>query len=278
MTGSIEGKSIIITGAGSGFGQLVSEKAAALGAKISCADVDTESVEAVAANIRDNGGSAQAVTADVTKPEQMRELAKAAVAAFGSIDVMLNNAGVMPLSLISDHEQALDAWHQCIDINFKGVVNGTAAVYDQMIEQGRGHVINLSSIYGNHPVMGAAVYGATKAAVNYFSESLRVDARGKIKVTVIKPTAVLNTGLAAGVINPAAGAGCVGHNIEEYGALIGGFIEGSAPAEASDPCNINYQIMAPEHIADAIIHAINQPWGVNISDMTIRASGDHYII
>lgn len=278
MTNFVEGKSIIITGAGSGFGKLVSEKAAALGAKVTCADVNAEAVEAVASGIADNGGQAQAVAADVTKAEQMRELAKASVSTFGAIDVMLNNAGVMPLSLISDHEQALDAWHQCIDINFKGVVNGTAAVYDQMIAQGRGHVINLSSIYGNHPVMGAAVYGATKAAVNYFSESLRVDSRGKIKVTVVKPTAVLSTGLAAGVINADAGAGCVGQNVAEFGALLGSFMEGTAPAEASDPENINYQLMAPEPIADGIIHAINQPWGVSFSDITIRAAGDHYVI
>ena len=274
----IEGKSIIITGAGGGFGALVSQKAAAMGAKVSCADINAEAAEAIAASIYAAGGEAQAVAADVTDASQMRGVAKAAIDAFGSIDVMINNAGVMPLSYISDHEVALSKWHQCIDINFKGVVNGTAAVYDQMMTQGCGHVINLSSIYGNHPMVGSAVYGATKAAVNYFSESLRVEARGKIKVTIVKPTAVLATGLSAGVINPEAAGGSVGHNIEEFGTLIQSFIAGESPAQAHDPDDIGYQIMDPEHISDSIIYTINQPWGVSIGDITIRAAGDHYIL
>jgi NADP-dependent 3-hydroxy acid dehydrogenase YdfG len=274
----VEGKSIIITGAGGGFGALVSQKAAAMGAKVSCVDINGEAAESIVASICAAGGEAQAVTADVIDALQMRGVAKAAVDAFGSIDVMINNAGVMPLSYISDHEVALPKWHQCIDINFKGVVNGTAAVYDQMMAQGCGHVINLSSIYGNHPMVGSAVYGATKAAVNYFSESLRVEARGKIKVTIVKPTAVLATGLSAGVLNPAAAGGSVGHNIEEFGALIQAFVAGDSPASAHDPGDIGYQIMDPEHIADSIIYTINQPWGVSIGDITIRAAGDHYIL
>lgn len=278
MENHVEGKSIIITGAGSGFGALISQKAAQMGAKITCADINAESAEAVAKGICDDGGVAQAVTADVTDPEAMRAVAKAAIDAFGSIDVMINNAGVMPLAFISDHKEALPKWHQCIDINFKGVVNGTTAVYDQMMMQGRGQVINLSSIYGNHPVIGSAVYGATKAAVNFFSESLRVEAKGKIKVTTVKPTAVIATGLAAGVVNPMAAAGSVGHNIEEFGAVISAYIEGKSPAEVHDPNNMSYQIMDPEHIADSIIYTINQPWGVSIGDITIRASGDHYIL
>jgi NADP-dependent 3-hydroxy acid dehydrogenase YdfG len=274
----VEGKSIIITGAGGGFGGLVSQKAAAMGAKIICADINLAAAEVVVAAIHDAGGTAQAVAADVTDAAQMRELASVALAAFGSIDVMINNAGIMPLAFMSDHPVALDKWHQCIDINFKGVINGTVAVYDQMMVQGRGQIINISSIYGNHAVLGSAVYGATKAAVNYFSDSLRVDARGKIKVTVVKPTAVLNTGLGAGVINPAAAGGSVGHNMDEQGALLQSFIEGNSPDEAHDSGNIGYQIMDPEHIADSIIYAINQPWGVSIGDITIRASGDYYTV
>ncbi|MEH6567453.1 MAG: SDR family oxidoreductase [Halioglobus sp.] len=278
MKNHVEGKSIIITGAGGGFGALVSQKAAALGAKITCADIDVGAAEAVAASIRAAGGEAQSVAADVVDAQQMSAVAKSATDAFGSIDVLINNAGVMPLSYVSDHEVALPKWHQCIDINFKGVVNGTAAVYDQMMAQGCGHVINISSIYGNHPMVGSAVYGATKAAVNYFSESLRVETRGKIKVTIVKPTAVLGTGLSAGVINPAAAGGSVGHNIAEFGTLIQAFMQGESPAEAHDPGSISYQIMDPEHIAESIIYTINQPWGVSIGDITIRAAGDHYIL
>ena len=162
MGNHVKDKSIIVTGAAGGFGRLVSEKAAALGAEVTCADVDLAALEASVAAIRKAGGMAQAVGADVTKIAEMKAAAKAAVDAYGRIDVMLNNAGVMPLALYADHESALEKWHRCIDINIKGVLNGTVAVYDQMIAQGEGHVINVSSIYGNFPVYGAAVYGATK--------------------------------------------------------------------------------------------------------------------
>jgi NADP-dependent 3-hydroxy acid dehydrogenase YdfG len=277
-TNNFEGKSIIITGAGGGFGRLVSEKAAARGGKIICADIDLAAAEAVASAIRASGGTAQAVRTDVTKIADMHALAKAAVAANGAIDVMINNAGIMPLAFYSDHEAAYDAWDRCIDINIKGVLNGTIAVYDQMIAQGRGHVINLSSIYGNFPVTGAAVYGATKSAVNFLSESLRVEARGKIKVTIVKPTGVPVTGLSATVINPAAGVGIVGQNMPEFGEMMQKMAEGTFPPERLDPDNIDYASLAPEHIADAIIHAMNQPWGVSIGDITIRGAGDHFVL
>ena len=85
-----------------------------------------------------------------------------------------------------------------------------------MIAQGRGHIVNLSSIYGNFPVVGAGVYGATKAAVNFLSESLRMESRGKIKVTIVKPTGVPGTGLAGGIVNQAAIVGILGQNMPSY--------------------------------------------------------------
>jgi NADP-dependent 3-hydroxy acid dehydrogenase YdfG len=278
MTNHVAGKSIVITGAGSGFGRLTSEKAAALGGKITCVDINGEAAEATAAAIRAAGGQAQALAADVTRIEDMRAAAKAAVAAYGAIDVMVNNAGTMPLAFIADHEKALEAWSRCIDINFKGVMNGVVAVFDQMMAQGRGQVINLSSIYGNRPAAGGAVYGATKAAVDYFSHALRQEGRGKIKVTVIKPTGVPATGLGATVVNVQAAAGIIGHNVGEYYEVLGQMRAGTAPAGWSDPEDIGYAMLAPEHIADAIVHAIDQPWGVSISDITVRASGDHYVL
>lgn len=278
MSNYVAGKSIVITGAGGGFGALASRKAAVLGGKLTCVDINLAAAEAVAAEIRAAGGAAQAVGADVTKIEDMRAAAQAALAAYGAIDVMVNNAGTMPLAYIADHEKALDAWNRCIDINFKGVMNGSVAVYDQMMAQGRGQVINISSIYGNYPVVGSAVYGATKAAVNYFSESLRVEARGKIKVTIIKPTGVMATGLGGTVINPQAGGGIIGHNVAAFHESLGQMRAGTIPPEQLDAESIAYISLAPEHIADAILHAINQPWGVSIGDITVRASGDHYIL
>lgn len=278
MGGHVADKSIVITGAASGFGRLVSEKAGAMGARLTCGDIDVAGAEAVAAGIRAGGGKAQAVAADVTRMADMRALAQAAVDTYGAIDVMINNAGVMPLAFFADHEAALDAWDRCIDINIKGVMHGTVAVFDQMMKQGRGHVINLSSIYGNHPVVGAAVYGATKSAVNFLSESLRVEARGRIKVTVIKPTGVPVTGLSATVVNQAAGIGILAHNMGEFTDMVMGMQAGTFPAERLDPASIDYASLAPEHIADAIIHAIDQPWGVSIAEVTVRASGDYFIL
>jgi NADP-dependent 3-hydroxy acid dehydrogenase YdfG len=278
MTNHITGKSIIITGAGGGFGRLVSEKAAALGGKLTCADIDLDMAEAVASAIRASGGEAQAMKVDVRDLGQMKALAATVIKAHGAIDVMVNNAGIMPLSFHADHAAAHEAWVRCIDINFKGVMNGIAAVHDQMIAQGRGHIVNLSSIYGNFPVAGAGVYGATKAAVNFLSESLRVESRGKIKVTIIKPTGVPSTGLSATVINPEAAVGIVGQNLALFGELMEGVAAGTFPAERLDPANIDYVSLAPDHIADAIIHAINQPWGVSLGDITIRAAGDHFIL
>ena len=278
MTNHVEGKSVVITGGGSGFGKLVAEKAASLGASVTIGDINGAAAEAAAAAITASGGKAQAVATDVTDLAQCQKLVGAAVSAYGRIDVMVNNAGIMPLAFFSDHEAAYPAWQRCIDINIKGVLNGMVAAYDPMIQQGRGQVINISSIYGNFPVVGAAVYGASKAAVNIMGESLRLESRGKIKVTTIKPTGVPGTGLSGSVINPAAIVGILGQNTAEFMAMSAELEAGTFPPERLDPQNIDYASLAPEHIADAVIHAINQPWGVSLGEITVRAAGDHFIL
>ena len=278
MSDHIADKSIIVTGAASGFGRLVSEKAAARGAKLTCADIDEAALKEVVAGIGNAGGVAQAVRADVTDIEQMRALAEAAVSAYGAIDVMVNNAGIMPLAFYADHARAVEPWQRCIDINLKGVLHGIVAVYDQMMAQGRGHVINLSSIYGNAPVVGAGVYGATKAAVNFLSESLRVESRGRIKVTIVKPTGVPATGLAASVVNLEAAVGILGQNAGAFGEVVQQLQAGALPPGRLDPEQIDYVMLDPSFIADAILQAIDQPWGVSIGDVTVRAAGDYYVL
>lgn len=278
MANHIEGKSIIITGAAGGFGKLISEKAAALGGLLTCVDIDAGSLKASVDELNGRGADAIAMVADVTQIDQMKAVAQKAVQTFGKIDVIINNAGVMPLGLFSDHEIGAEKWDRCVDINFKGVLNGIISVYDQMMVQGEGHVINLSSIYGNFPVLGAAVYGATKTAVNFLSESLRVEARGKIKVTIVKPTGVPGTNLGSGVVNPEAVIGIVGQNAPGFLETLAAYGEGKLDASKLDPSNMDYPVLDPEHIADQIIYAINQPKGVSIGDITVRASGDHYIL
>lgn len=278
MANHVSGKSIVITGAGGGFGRLVAQKAAARGAKVTLGDINLPAAEEVAAEIRAAGGQAQAVAVDVTQLAQVKALVAKALDTFGAVDVMLNNAGIMPLAFIADHEAAYAAWERCIDINIKGVLNGMVAAHDPMIAAGSGHVINVSSIYGNFPVTGAAVYGASKAAVNFLSESFRVEARGKVKVTIVKPTGVPATGLGGTVVNQAASVGILGQNTPDFLAMVAGMQDGTFPAERLNPENIDYASLAPEHIADAIIHAIDQPAGVSIGDITVRAAGDHFIL
>lgn len=277
MSDHIAGKSIVVTGAGGGFGELVARKAAARGAKVVLGDVNIDGAEAVAVQIRDAGGQAFALQVDVTDLQAVKDLVSAAVTSFGRIDVMINNAGIMPLAFFSDHDAAHRAWARAIDVNIKGVLNGMIAAHDPMIESGSGHVINVSSIYGNFPVVGAAVYGATKAAVNFLSESFRVETRGKIKVSVIKPTGVPGTGLTASVINRGAGVGIVGQNAGELAAMMAAIGEGAAP-ERLDPDSISYARLSPDFIAEAILHVIDQPLGVSIGDITVRAAGDHFIL
>ena len=278
MSNYVADKVVVITGAGSGFGRLVAQKSAGLGARVVCSDIDAQALQDTVAGVSSAGGTAVGYAADVTDLSQMQALAAAAVQAYDRIDVMVNNAGIMPLAFFSDHAAAQPAWDKCIDINIKGVLHGIIAVYDQMLQQGRGHVINLSSIYGNFPVVGAGVYGASKAAVNFLSESLRMESQGKIKVTIVKPTGVPGTALGAGIVNPEAIVGILGHNAPRYGQMMQAHQAGELPAEHTDPAHIEYYALEPEHLAQQIIYAMNQPWGVSIGDITVRASGDGYIL
>ena len=174
MTNHVDGKVILITGAGGGFGRILAEMTAAKGARVVATDVDGDAASATADAVIGAGGEAIGSRVDVTRRADLDDVVQSAVERWGCVDVLVNNAGVMPLAFFSDHALAADAWDRAIDINFKGVLNGICAVYDQMIGQGRGHVVNISSIYGNAGTAGSGVYSATKAAVRVLSDSLRV--------------------------------------------------------------------------------------------------------
>jgi NADP-dependent 3-hydroxy acid dehydrogenase YdfG len=277
MTNHLEGKVIVITGAAGGFGKLVAEMTARRGAKVVVADQNDEAAADVAASIRNEGFDAIHMLADVTDRGQMAALARFAVESFGTLDVLVNNAGIMPLAFFADHEQAADAWDRCIDVNFKGVVNGISAVHDQMIGQGRGHIVNVSSIYGNVPVAGSGVYSATKAAVNVLSDTLRAESQGKIKVTTVRPTGVPGTNLGSSIVNGAAIVGILGQNFTSYAENMGRYFNGEMPPEMTDPDNVRYWSISPEELAQQIVYVIDQPWGISISDITVRASGDQYL-
>lgn len=186
----VEGKVIIITGASSGFGKLTAKRAAEMGGKIVLAARSEEKLKETVAEIKAAGGEASYIVTDVAKKDDVFAMAKFAVDTYGRIDVLVNNAGTMPLAFFSEHEQALDKWEQCIDISIKGTIFGISAVYDQMIKQGQGQVINVSSIYANFPVAGAGVYQVAKMGVQYLAESLRSECQGKSRSRPLSPPAL----------------------------------------------------------------------------------------
>lgn len=271
----VEGKVIIITGASSGFGKLTAKRAAEMGGKIVLAARSEEKLKETVAEIKAAGGEASYIVTDVAKKDDVFAMAKFAVDTYGRIDVLVNNAGTMPLAFFSEQEQALDKWEQCIDISIKGTIFGISAVYDQMIKQGQGQVINVSSIYANFPVAGAGVYQVAKMGVQYLAESLRSECQGKIKVTTIKPTGFMKTNLSSSVVDQMAMMPAVAGPLE----ILSNWVE-EAPLRPDfhDINSMTYNDPDPQVLADNIIYAINQPWGVSIGDLTVRASGESFVI
>ena len=271
----VEGKVIIITGVSSGFGKLTAKRAAEMGGKIVLAARSEEKLKETVAEIKAAGGEASYIVTDVAKKDDVFAMAKFAVDTYGRIDVLVNNAGTMPLAFFSEHEQALDKWEQCIDISIKGTIFGISAVYDQMIKQGQGQVINVSSIYANFPVAGAGVYQVAKMGVQYLAESLRSECQGKIKVTTIKPTGFMKTNLSSSVVDQMAMMPAVAGPLE----ILSNWVE-EAPLRPDfhDINSMTYNDPDPQVLADNIIYAINQPWGVSIGDLTVRASGESFVI
>jgi NADP-dependent 3-hydroxy acid dehydrogenase YdfG len=277
-TNHVAGKVIVITGAGRGLGRALAEMTAAMGGRVLACDVDGTAATATADAIIGGGGEAVAVRADVTRRADLDDVVRTAVERWSSVDVLVNNAGVMPLAFFSDHATAAGAWDRAIDINLKGVLNGICAVYDQMLRQGRGHIVNISSIYGNAGTAGSGVYSATKAAVGVLSDSLRVEAQGKIKVTVVRPTGIMGTGLGAGIVNPQALVGLTGQHTERFGERVQRLGSGGLEPEETDVDDVRYWAITPDDLVRQIVYAIDQPWGVTIGDITVRATGEDYIL
>lgn len=189
MQHPIQDKVIVITGASSGLGEATARLLAAQGARVVLGARRSERIEALAAELRTSGAQALAVTTDVTDAAQVQALVDAAVRTFGRIDVMLNNAGLMPHSPLERRKIA--DWDRMIDVNLKGVLYGIAAALPAMQAQKSGHIINVSSVAGHKVRPGSAVYAATKHAVLALSEGLRQEVKPwNIRTTVISPGAV----------------------------------------------------------------------------------------
>ena len=186
----IKGKVIIITGASSGIGEATALKLSKEGAKVVLTARRKEKLEELKKKIEDQGGEALIVTGDVTKKSDYEELVKKTLEEFKTIDALINNAGLMPLSFVE--KLKTDEWEKMVDVNIKGVLNGVAAVLPTMIKNKGGNIINISSSAEHKYFPGGAVYCATKSAVKMFSEGLRQELAPKygINVTSIEPGAV----------------------------------------------------------------------------------------
>ncbi|QEX17666.1 oxidoreductase [Hypericibacter terrae] len=189
MSGNIDGKIVVITGASSGLGEATARLLSAEGASVVLGARRADRIRSLADELTGGGAKALALTTDVTHRDQVKRLVDAAVEAHGRIDVMINNAGLMPQSLLE--RLKIDEWDRMIDVNIKGVLYGIAAALPHMKQQKAGHIINVSSVAGHKVGPGSAVYAATKYAVRALSEGLRQEVKPyNIRTTVISPGAV----------------------------------------------------------------------------------------
>ena len=200
----MKSKVVVVTGASSGIGEETARLLAQKGHRLVLCARREDRLSKVAASIRDEGGQAIFLKADVTSIMQMEEVAQAAMAEFGRIDVWVNNAGLMPVSEII--KDKVDEWDRMVDVNVKGVLYGIHACLKIMREQGEGHIINMGSVAGHVSNPASAVYSATKFAVRALSDALRKEeaqAKSGVRVTLIAPGAV-DTELLSTITDPDA--------------------------------------------------------------------------
>lgn len=189
MSQGIEGKVVLITGGSTGIGAEVARLLASRGAQVAIAARRKDKLEEVVAEITAQGGIAKGYTLDVTDKHQVEAVVAAIVVDFGKLDVLINNAGLMPIRPMS--EVNTDEWDAMIDVNFKGTLYGIAAALPRFLAQESGHIINLSSVAGVKVFApGGTVYSGTKFAVSAISEGLRQEVGDKVRVTSIAPGAV----------------------------------------------------------------------------------------
>lgn len=186
----LENKVVIITGASSGIGKTTAMKLAREGASVVLCARSVDELQKLKDKIENDGGKALVVKTDVTIPADWEKAVSQTLAEFGSVDVLINNAGLMPLSYVK--KLKTDEWEKMVDVNIKGVLNGVAAVLPTMRKNKRGHIINISSSAAHNYFPGGAVYCATKVAVKMFTEGLRQELAPEygINVTSIEPGAV----------------------------------------------------------------------------------------
>lgn len=181
----IEDKVVVITGASSGIGEATALLLAARGAKVVLGARRPDLLEALADRIAGAGGQAAYARTDVKRRNDVSNLVKLACDRYGKLDVLVNNAGIGPISPLDDLR--VEEWEEMIDINIKGVLYGIAAALPVFRKQGFGHFVNTASTAGHKTVPNQSVYSGTKFAVRAISEGLRQEAGDKLRVTIISP-------------------------------------------------------------------------------------------
>ncbi len=242
---NVENKVIVITGASSGIGEATAKLLAENGAKVVLGARRTEKLENIVRDIRTQGGTAEFKAVDVTKRDDVKAFVDFAKDKFGRVDVIVNNAGIMPLSPMKALK--VDEWDNMIDVNIRGVLNGIAAGLPIMEAQGCGQFVNTASIGAHVVVPTGAVYCATKYAVWAISEGLRQESQN-IRVTTICP-GVVETELGSDITDPSAQGA-----LRDYRKIA----------------------LGPDAIARAILFAVSQPDGVDVNEVIVRPTASAF--
>jgi NADP-dependent 3-hydroxy acid dehydrogenase YdfG len=246
MTEGIKDKVVVITGASSGLGEAAARRLARDGAKLVLGARRLDRLQALAKELSLSGEAV--VQTDVSKYDEVKRLVDHAVKAHGRLDVMINNAGLMPQSLLQ--RLKIDEWDRMIDVNIKGVLYGIAAALPVMQAQKSGHIINVSSVAGHKVRPGGTIYSATKSAVRVISEGLRQEVKPyNIRTTIISPGAV-ESELPDSITDP------------DIGAAISKFYKETA--------------ISADSFANMVVFAMSQPEDVDVNEILFRPTRQEY--
>ncbi|SDH44268.1 SDR family oxidoreductase [Alteribacillus bidgolensis] len=236
-------KTVIITGASSGIGEAAARKLTQEGANVVLAARSLNKLKQLQSELNNNKGEVIIHQTDVTSLDEMKQLAAYTIESFGKIDVMFNNAGLMPLSYMKNTK--VDEWNRMIDVNIKGVLNGFAAVCDHMLARNQGHIITTSSDAAHKVFVGSAVYSATKHAVSAIMKGLKLEmARTDLRFTAISPGAVATD---------------LTNTITDENILKSMNEEG-----------MPFEPLKSEDVAEAVYYVVTQPENVDINEIVVR--------
>lgn len=242
----LKDKVAIVTGASQGIGKATAKALAGAGARVVLAARHADDLEEVKQEIEEGGGEAAIAETDVTDLKQVEAMAQTALDKYGTIDILVNSAGLMPLSYMKNRH--LEEWEKMVDVNLKGILKTVYAVLPTMTKNKSGHIVNIASIDGRVMYPGGAVYGATKAAVIALSEGLRMELSPdfNIRITTLEPGTV-DTDLRKAVSDK---------------ELLDDMDWSKDEAK-----------LEPEDIANSILYALSLPDRANVNEILLKPAG-----